>query len=753
MGAAVLWVLCWSALGAAESVPEGAHGAAALEDGDPRVEAMLVFDAQQVAPGQRFGVGVRFKIDPEWHIYWRNSGDAGLATEITWRSDGARFGPLQWPTPEVYAQSKGFIVTVGYAKEVLLFAEATVSESASGELEVQAVADFLTCKVDCIPGRIELRRTVPIGQSQPSDNAARFELARSRLPVAPEALGLKAQTAVSVAPIKPGDVFKAAVSLRCQNASDAWCAKPFELDTGVPDWAFIPDVTPGLKWKTTGARVASTEPIEVVLGLEGRAGLEEAKGPGALAGLVRLKGADGQVRGVYVSVPVERAGPQAVQKEVASPLFGALEASAKGSAPVVAAGAVSLGGAGPDSSESMTLWQAIFLGFIGGMLLNLMPCVLPVLAIKVLSFVKLADQGRSAVLKHALAYTAGVCGAMLALAAVVLAIQAAGTQVGWGFQFQEPVFVAVLAAVMVLFALNLFGVFEINVSADAAAQATGAQHGLRRSAAEGALAVVVATPCSAPLMGSAVGFALTGGPGSVVAVFLALGLGLALPFVLLTLLPGARRWLPRPGAWMMTLKQVLAFLLLGTAIWLAWIVGQVHGVDGVTGLLIFLLGVGGAGWLYGSSQHRSRRWPWWLVAVVVLVLGGATGARFGAPAKPATAFQWQPFEPQAISQTLAEGRLVFVDFTADWCITCKVNERTVLVSEPVLSAIEEHNVAMFKADWTQRDERIRAILATYGKAGVPMYLLYRPGAPQSPVVLPELLTETMVVEAMSNAAQ
>jgi thiol:disulfide interchange protein DsbD len=347
---------------------------------------------------------------------------------------------------------------------------------------------------------------------------------------------------------------------------------------------------------------------------------------------------------------------------------------------------------------------------------------------------------------------------MMLLAGAVLAVRAGGRSVGWGFQFQEPLFVAAVSAVLVAFALNLFGVFTLGADGTALAGKVDQSHGLLRSVGEGVLAVVLATPCSAPLLGTAVGFAFAAGPATVVAVFLALGLGLALPFCVLVLVPGLAKRLPKPGAWMERAKQLLGFALLATTVWLVWVMGGLAGVDGMARLLAFLTAVGLGTWLYGQSQglEGGRRVVTVGIAAVVLVACGAVALRFeeaqAAPRGSAVAHAAQPWDEAAVAAALEAGQPVFIDFTADWCLTCKFNERTVLSREEVRAAFTKYGVAFFVADWTRRDARITTKLAEHGRAGVPMYLVLSPATPDKPEVLSELLSVDSVVQAVQRAA-
>jgi thiol:disulfide interchange protein DsbD len=401
----------------------------------------------------------------------------------------------------------------------------------------------------------------------------------------------------------------------------------------------------------------------------------------------------------------------------------------------------------------------MILAFVGGLILNLMPCVLPVLAIKLFGISQLAHKSRSTLLLHGWAYVLGTVVSMLGLATVVIVLKATGTRVGWGFQFQEPLFLAAISGVLLVFSLNLFGVFEIYSQGGRLARLGMNATGPGRSFLDGLLAVVVATPCSAPFLGTAVGFALASPAAIIVAVFAAIGVGLAFPFVAVTLIPGWAHLLPRPGPWMRGLRAVLGLALMGTVLWLVWLMQRLAGLEGLAKLLAFLAGVMAATCLYGLSQRRVRL-PRLITAGMVpalLIAAGSLCLQFeprpaGLDASRSGAVGWEPFDPGHIATVLASGGAVFVDFTADWCITCKVNETLVIQSNAVVQELARRNIVRFKADWTHRNEAIRAELARYGRAGVPMYLVYSPEAPSDPIVLPELLTARVLLDALRRAA-
>jgi thiol:disulfide interchange protein DsbD len=393
-------------------------------------------------------------------------------------------------------------------------------------------------------------------------------------------------------------------------------------------------------------------------------------------------------------------------------------------------------------------------------ILNAMPCVLPVLAIKVFGLAELAQHGRAEILRHGIAYTAGVLGSMLALAGIVVALRAAGTSVGWGFQFQEPLFVAAIAAVLVVFALSLFGVFEFRLDATALAGAGAQATGARRSFFEGLLAVVLATPCTAPFVGTAVGFAFASSTATITAIFLAIGLGLALPFLAVCAVPAWARLVPRSGPWTLQLRAALGFALLGTVVWLLWVLGRSAGVDAQAALLAYLCALAAGVWVFGIIQQSERVSPARIagIALVALALLGLRSLPVSGTAEAATAVTPEPAElggrwsADAVAAARARGAPVFVYFTAEWCLTCKVNEHAVLEDARVRDELAQRGFEVLKGDWTRRDEAIRAELAHFGKAGVPLYLVYPSDSRAQPLVLPELLTVDAFLNALHAAA-
>ncbi len=739
--AAVLWLIAAFAalpVRAAPDVPEGAFGSGAVQSGNARVEARLLVDQAAIAPGQSVRVGVLFELDRDWHIYWRNPGQSGLPTRLDWKTPGTRVGAIRWPAPHVFREADGFITTYGYSDSVLLSSEAHFEARAGETLDLAVDVDFLVCKVQCIPGSIALRRALPVAeQAQAADPATlkAFSEWDARVPVPVEKHGLTADALYSQSAIRPDDRFRAAISLVCEDDS-ATCSglRPAMRDSSE---AFVPDRVESIELEVTGTR---RHPFAdgLILTLAGTASSDEHPGEQRLAGVAVLENSNGAPVLIEIDLALPRAAAGTEVVAIDNPWLEPETA--------------------PYHAAAVPLWQAFLLALLGGLILNLMPCVLPVLAIKVFGIAERAHEDRREVLSHGAAYTIGILVAMAVLAGVVVGLRAAGTAVGWGFQFQEPIFIAAICGVLLVFALNLFGVFEI--SAGTGLTSRNAASGLRRSFFEGLLAVVVATPCSAPFLGTAVGFAFASSPPVIFSVFLAIGLGLAAPFVAITLVPGWARLIPKSGAWMLHLRAGLGFALLATVVWLLWVAGRSLGSDGVILLLGFLMLLGVATWIFGAVQETREdgRAPgtalllssFALAALAWLPLQPIAAPDANAPAS-ADADGARPFAPAAIAAELALGRPVFVYFTADWCLTCKVNEHVVLTDPRIADELQLHDIATFKADWTLRDEEIRRELARFGRAGVPMYLVYDPRNPSQPKLLPELLTVDLLIDAFRSA--
>ncbi len=578
-----------------------------------------------------------------------------------------------------------------------------------------------------------------------------IEASRARLPVPPRAVdGLDVAPHLDLSAVPPGQGARAALVI---DGLDDPAAAEFEWFPEGADGLFADEA----EHAVDAGRLLIGVPFELEPGVESGTIVD-------WGGVLVLTAADGRSRYVEIELPVPVAAEgQAVEArspDVFATLLGA--GSAGGLFDQDFSG---VAGSGPEGS----LAYFLLLALVGGVILNVMPCVLPVLSLKVMGFVQHAGEDRSVQFRLGAMFAAGVLVSFLALAVVVIALQAAGDQLGWGFQFQNPVFVLVMGAVVFAFGLSLFGVYEIVLPVQVGGGG-GRGSAYAESFMNGVLATALATPCTAPLLGAALGFAFTQPPAVILAIFLTVGLGLSLPYVILSLNPGLLRFVPRPGPWMDTFKQAMGFLLMGTLIWLLWVLGQQVGTDGMIAALIFILVLGFALWMYGrmldlnsSTQRRVSVWAvmlvlvagsWWQFVHEPLS-GEAVAAQQGAQQVAShggggTA-AWEPFSVAALETAVAEGHTVFVDFTAAWCTTCKVNEKTVIMTEPVLSKIEELGVKTFVGDWTNRDEEITRVLRQFGRSGVPFYAVFPAGRIDSPIVLPEIITQSMVVEALEEA--
>ncbi len=674
----------------------------------PRVTATLLSSRDAVAPGERFQVALVQKIAPGWHTYWANPGDSGEPTRIAWTlSQGATAGEIQWPAPKAIPVEP--LVNFGFEGTVLLPVEIVVPPEAKiGErLTLQAAATWLVCEKICIPEEGTLTLDLPVAPAAIVAEAAqsRIEAARAALPAPAGFRGRLAAEGEALVLTLPG-LPAAATELRVFPLSDTLIDHAAAQEVRTSDGATVVRLA-----RSSAFKIAAGEIAGVLTYREG--GLSQA---------------------LTFAADVEPA------------LVGAASAPAAPPATV----RIPL----PAEGADLTLWAALLFAFAGGLILNLMPCVLPVLFIKALGFAQLAQASRSQVREQGLLFLSGVLVTFMALAAMVIALGALGTSVGWGFQLQSPPLVIALAVVMTLIGLNLLGAFEIGTSAAGVGHGLASRGGRLGAFMTGVLAVVVATPCTAPFMGAAIGYAVTQPPLLGLSVFLSLALGFALPVVALSFAPGLLRLLPKPGRWMLILKQAFAFPMFATAIWLIWVASVQAGPGGVLAALVAVLAAGFVVWLVGVTRGSGRgRLASSLVAVLVACGAGWFVVQSAVPeVAQARAGDTQAWSPERVVALQAEGRPVFVNFTAAWCITCLANERVALSRQEVKDAFAELKVVYLKADWTNRDSRIAFALAEQGRAGVPLYLFYPGGKGGQPEILPQLLTPDMVVSAARRAA-
>lgn len=710
-------------------------GAAAAADSvaAPHVTVSLVADVDAVRPGEPFDAGIRFVLEQDWHVYWANPGDSGLAPTVRWTLPaGTTAGPIVWPHP--YRILVGPLANFGYAGEVVLPIRIAPSRALEpGEpLSLAARVDWLVCKEDCIPGEAQLSLVLPVagGAATPSRWASAFAAAHTRVP--------RSLDGIAVAALRHDDRLELRLTAR---DGGAVLAHGTANDGG--GLAFFP-AEPGFV-ENAAEQPQSVAADVVTVSLERsrqrRAPVEHLRGTLVAGGGFAPDGAPA----LAIDVPVRDALPPPAAGDTAE------EASRVAGAGAAAAGSV---------------WLAMGLALLGGLLLNVMPCVFPVLSIKVLDFVRQAGGDRARLGRHGWAYAAGVMLSFWALAGALLALRAGGEGLGWGFQLQSPAFVVVMIFVLAALALSLLGLFDIGLGVTAVAGRVPQGDGLAGSFATGVLATFVATPCTAPFMGPALGWALTQPAARALAVFTALGAGMALPYVVLCVVPGWLRLLPRPGAWLETFRRLMAFPLLATVVWLLWVLGLQAGSDAIAGTLAGVLLLAAGLWVRGrfaglerpQATRRVASASALLLAVAGLATalawcGAAPAASRVAASGPAGAtdaygIAWRPYSRAALAELRAARTPVFVDFTAAWCLTCKVNEHVVFSSREVRDAFAARDVAMLRADWTSRDDEITHALASFGRSGVPLYVLYGSGA--EPVVLPSVLTRGMILDALQK---
>jgi thiol:disulfide interchange protein len=660
----------------------------------PHVEAELVAESTSWLAGAPNRVALRLEPEPGWHTYWRNPGDSGLPTTLSWTlPQGWSAGEIEWPFPSTHRL--GDLVNYGYDAQVLHLVTLAVPAGIEGEFTVKALAKWLVCSDICIPGQAELALTLPVAEVATADPiwSPRFADAAARLP-APEPLAGTFEIADGEVRLQVD-----AVELAGAGKVEFYAYANDLVNHGAPQRRALAG---------TVARVAQAR----------SAYFKQA--PATVEGVLVVHGTDRHAYAVTAT-------PGAVAT-VAEP------AATPAAAP------------SGDAHAPPDLWLTLGFALLGGLILNLMPCVFPVLAIKAVSVLESRRGDAAAERRHALAYTAGVVLSCVAVAAAILLLRAGGQQLGWGFQLQAPAFVGVLAYVMLALGLSLSGLVQFGTRLMGVGQQLAEQGGYGGSFFTGVLAVIVASPCTAPFMGTALGFALTQPVPVAVLVFATLGLGLALPFLLLGFFPALGAWLPKPGRWMETFKQLMAFPLYLTAVWLLWVLGRQAGTDAVALVLCGLVLLAFALWLW--SEPGAARGALALVAALgafALLAHPAIAVRAArAEAAPVTGEAWSAAR---VAELRAQGRIVFVNFTADWCITCKVNEKVVFASAEVRRVLAERNVAWLTADWTTPDPAISAELARHGRSGVPLYLLY--GPQPEPEILPQVLTPDIVIQAVT----
>ncbi|WPH14756.1 protein-disulfide reductase DsbD family protein [Variovorax paradoxus] len=700
----------------------------------PHVRAELVAHAPEgVAPGAPVWVGLQITHQPEWHTYWKNAGDSGLPTELNWTlPSGVAAGDIAWPVPRKIPV--GNLANYGYEGTVLLPVPLEVSSNfkpplalgaGASTLDVRLKASWLVCRKECIPEEGEFTLALPL-QGSTALHKADFDAAQA---AQPQPLG------------KPGavEVSGNTLQVRLEGLPASAHGKTLGFFPETPE-LIRTAAESGKDWTQNwqGGTWTATLPLAD----------QRSASPTTLPLVVALAESDrqpGQHVAWRAEAPVSGSWPAAAPRAEVSPALQAALAANAAAAPSSPASEL-------PPQPTVTLMAALLGALLGGLLLNLMPCVFPILAIKVLGFARQAGN-HSAHRTAGLAYTAGVMFSMLALGGAMLALRAAGAQLGWGFQLQSPAVVAALAALFTLIGLNLAGVFEFGRAAPLSLCSAQARHPIANDFLSGVLAVVIASPCTAPFMGVSLGFAIGLPATQALLLFAALGLGLALPYLVAGFIPAVALLLPRPGPWMNTLRRLLAFPMFATVAWLVWVLGQQSGIDGAGTLLALLVCMAAIVWAL-TLRGRTRLVIATLMVAFTAVLAAAIGRNVLQTVEPArlaatTAGQrWQPWSAARVAELTGAGQPVFIDFTAAWCVTCQYNKKATLADAEVLADFDSKKVAMLRADWTRRDPAITAALTALGRSGVPLYVLQAPG--KAPVVLTEILGKDEVRAALAK---
>ncbi len=703
-------------LGTLPALAQGLFGQPdAAKAPEQMVQAQLLALAPAgAAPGAQVWVGLEMTHQPGWHTYWKNSGDSGQPTELQWTLPaGVSAGEIQWPTPRKFPIAE--LANYGYDGTVLLPVPLQIDPAFLGShIDVSVYAQWLACRKECVPEEGTFSVRIPV-QGSTALHAASFEAARQ---AAPQALADASGSARPEA---------SALRVEVQGLPAAWQGRTLEF---FPETAGL--IQPGMPWQQgwDGARWSAQVPLSP----------QRSDSPTELPLVLALADPPDHgpgLPGVRLQLPVQGAWPATASAQPAalSPeLQRALAENAARAQQAPAGGASALG-----------LGAALLGALIGGLILNLMPCVFPVLAIKVLAFALHAND-RAAHRRAGLAYTAGVVLSFLALGGLLLALRSAGEAIGWGFQLQDPLVVAALATLFTLIGLNLVGLFEFGSVLPSSLASLQARNPTADAFLTGVLAVAIASPCTAPFMGASLGLAIALPAWQALAVFALLGLGMALPYLAASWWPAVARALPRPGAWMNTFRQLMAFPMFATVVWLLWVLGQQSGIDGAAALLMLLVVLAWLVWALGL-RGRSRALLGLLSGAALIWLGTAVGPHITRPAPVAAlgatadaeagaVAHWEPWTAQRMADLQAEGRTVFVDYTAAWCVTCQYNKRTTFADAQLLQDFQAKGVVLLRADWTRRDPAITAALARLGRNGVPAYAFYRQGQVLS--VLPEM---------------
>ena len=673
--------------------------------GKELVKASLQADTSAIVAGKPFHAGLLLRMAPGWHTYWKFSGDAGLPTEIKWNLPrGWKGGEIQWPIP-FKTIDPGDIQTYGYQDEILLIQEITPPAQITGaSAKLSAQADWLVCEKICVPGNATVELELPVGSTAESKNTDLFARYQKLLP---------------------------------QKFPDS--------KTADASWSRSGD---DFHLKITSDQLANYQAIDFFPlpqgdTVVGHPAIESRKG-----------------NEVTIKIPTESAD-KALSSIPGLIVFAQHENGSDRAAWQLGAGQITAASAAsPTGSPQRGLATFLFFGFLGGFILNLMPCVLPVISLKIFGFVKHAGLDRRGVFRNGIAFIAGIFVWFIGLAILLIALKSAGHQITWAAQFTNPYFVLVLSVIVLVFALDLFGVFEITLPQSLMHRMlhSSTREGEAGSFFQGLFATALATPCTAPFLGTAIGFSFTQSPLIILLMFIAVAAGMSAPYFLLSAQPAWLKFVPQPGPWMVHVKQFMGFLLLATLLFLIYVLGAQRGLDGAIWASCFLLVIAIVCWMKGAfvvpTASAGKRAFVFLLMLLLLLSSGFyfIGGRFRESTPDLVQTQqggWQLFTPERLQNERDQGHAVFLDFTAAWCLTCKFNEKAVLESSDVREAFQRHNIVKLKADWTNGDPAITKLLQQFGRPGVPLYVLY-PGKSQEPFVFPELLTKNLLLDKLQS---
>ena len=675
----------------------------------PQVKARLIASVDAVVPGSEIYIGVNQQIIPHWHTYWINPGDSGNATTIEWSlPEGSSASDIIWPAPSRF--SMGPITNYAYENNVTLLNKIVipVGLKTGEQFTATALVDWLVCAEECIPQQVKLALSLPVVGSagETGEGSPLIAETLARVPVESPWTVSAYQSVI--------DPETAQGKLRLQiNIPTAQISQVKDIWFYPYDWGRI-------RQSDLQQRKDLTDLIQLEIPT-GEAPITIGEN---ITGVLVVTEEQGIARGYEISVPAQPLATDDATSETAFGFFG-----------------------------------AILFALLGGVILNLMPCVFPVLSIKALSLVSHSHYSAIEIRRQGYVYTLGVLASFAVLALLLIVLKAGGSQIGWGFQFQSPLFVLLIAYLLFAVGLSLSGVFFIGGSVAGVGSSLTEKPGYSSSFFTGVLATVVATPCTAPFMAAALGYAVAQPPLKLLAIFLSLGFGLALPYLLLSCWPRLQRWLPRPGLWMERAKQLLAFPMYAAAIWLVWVLVQQAGVDAVVIVLGGMLLIALAAWIFNGSRtaEKNGRLYGTLIALALVLLAIGFGvSKINAPESAAQKSaasaneNWEAYSDARLQTLLAEGKPVFLNFTASWCISCLVNERVALSTDAVKSEFSQQGITYLKGDWTNRDPQITAFLKKFNRSGVPLYVFYPAGKTDRPKELPQILTPDIVIAAVSE---